>query len=544
MSLSRKQVGTTPDEEMDITGSVRSQIQIEGNAEASKSNVNAHSHEGADIRAAVAGLKKALGETPRAVLIALLNELLAEDKKEPGKSPKKKKKKGKNGSSGPVEDTSGDGGIRQNPVDSVPRLKNEASNASDGERKVVRFTGRDSDSRPAPTSKATEAGTKSGEVALATSWEQQLHEAPRNDRATDDSRSWHLVTYKKPLKRMRVDTEAKVEQQDRRQPKRYVELKVRPADKIPIKPHVQSLKTQCEALTKGNQTMITFHHIEKANVVSVRTDSEDVARKILAIKAIKKENHADIVVQVFRTYGSTYTKGVIYDIYPKNQDENDDVLNTELESEKTNIVAARRLGKTNTAIITFDDDKLPRSILYGKVYKRVFPYRPKAVVCNNCQKIGHKADICCNPDVCRRCGREHTENIADQQGGHTECEEVTQFCQECRKTGHLSNSKSCSIKAAANKKMREDHARYKLHNKASQNPRVREEERIAKVPVPPSEWDCADKNKKSQGQKPSETGRVCGGECRASAIEAKLDKMIMQWEKFMMTHKSFFPAEL
>ncbi|CAN7947961.1 unnamed protein product, partial [Ixodes hexagonus] len=168
--------------------------------------------------------------------------------------------------------------------------------------------------------------------------------------------------------------------------------------------------------------------------------------------------------------------------------------------------------------------QLPRSIFYGHFYKKVFPYRPKAVVCDNCQKIGHKADICCNPKVCRRCGRRHEEDIADQQAGNKQCEEVTQFCQECRKTGHMTSP----TKVAANKKMREDQARYRLQSKASRNPQAREKERTTKVPVPPSERVWADKVAQGQAPKPSETGGAYDGEVKCGRIEAKLDKMIMQ----------------
>ncbi|KAG0418765.1 hypothetical protein HPB47_004601 [Ixodes persulcatus] len=338
----------------------------------------------------------------------------------------------------------------------------EASRTLDKERNVNRATGSGLDDSPKPASEATEAKTRTGQAAPTTCGDRQVDEAPRSDKISNDLFAWHQVTYKKASKRPRVDTETKHQQKAKQQPKRYVELKVRPAKKMSLKPHIQSVKAQCVALLPhGNQAVITFQHIEKANVISVRTDSEDLARQNLGIKVIKINDHEGIDVQVFRTYGSNYTKGIIYDIYPKTQDENDNVLNTELVSEKINIVAAHRLGKTNTAVFTFDGNTLPRSIFYGKFYKKVYSHRLKVVVCDNCQKIGHKADICYNPEVCGRCGRRHEEDITDQQAGHKECEEVSLFCQECSKPGHMTSSKACPTKVAANKKMREDQARYR-----------------------------------------------------------------------------------
>lgn len=61
---------------------------------------------------------------------------------------------------------------------------------------------------------------------------------------------------------------------------------------------------------------------------------------------------------MFRTYGPTYSKGVIYDVYPLQEDHQDDTLNIEIEFEKIHVVAARRLGKSYTAILTFDGGKL------------------------------------------------------------------------------------------------------------------------------------------------------------------------------------------
>lgn len=278
--LLRKQVGTTPDEEMDIAGPARNQIQSKGNAEASKSSVNTHGQEGADIEDAVAELRTALGNTPRAVLIALLKKLLEEDDKKQGKKPKKKK--GKNKSSGPTGDTPANGGNRQSPMDVIPGKKMEASRTLDKERNVDRATGSGLDDSSTPTSEATEAKTGTGQAAPTTCGDRQVDEAPRSDKSSNDLFAWHQVTYKKASKRPRVDTETKPQQKAKQQLKRYVELKVRPAKKMSLKPHIQSVKAQCVALLPhGNQAVITFHHIEKANVISVRTDSEDLARHIL-----------------------------------------------------------------------------------------------------------------------------------------------------------------------------------------------------------------------------------------------------------------------
>lgn len=148
---------------------------------------------------------------------------------------------------------------------------------------------------------------------------------------------------------------------------------------ISIKPLLPLLKMH---LTGTHiSTAFTMHLIEKANTILVRTDSKELSETLEKITEIGTEEKGKIPIQVFRTYGNTHSKGVIYDIYPKEEDPQDDVLNSEIESEKPHVVAARRLGKSNTAVLTFDGEKTPRSVLYGKRYMRVFPFKLKAVTC-------------------------------------------------------------------------------------------------------------------------------------------------------------------
>ena len=220
-----------------------------------------------------------------------------------------------------------------------------------------------------------------------------------------------------------------------------------------------------------------MHLIEKANTISIKTDSKEVAEFLEKITEVKIEGKT-IPVQVFRTYGNTYSKGVIYDIYTKEQDPQDDVLNLELESEKTHVVAARRLGKCNTAVLTFDDEKLPRSVLYGKRYMRVFPYKPKAVTCTNCHRIGHKPDICPNATVCATCGNHHDPN---QNGCLTP---NAPFCQGCKKAGHLGTDRACPTWQGTNKTMREEVRKYKEVHKLQQQREIANRE--VRTPVPPS----------------------------------------------------------
>ncbi|EEC02576.1 hypothetical protein IscW_ISCW001938 [Ixodes scapularis] len=132
-----------------------------------------------------------------------------------------------------------------------------------------------------------------------------------------------------------------------------------------------------------------MHLIERANTISVRTDLKELAEypEKFTVVTIEEQN---IPVQVFRTYGATCSHGVLYNIYPVQEDPQDDTLNNEIECDKIHVVAARRLGN-HTSILPFDSEKLPTSAS-----------KPKAVAYSNCHRNGHKDDICPNGAVSPR----------------------------------------------------------------------------------------------------------------------------------------------
>lgn len=234
-----------------------------------------------------------------------------------------------------------------------------------------------------------------------------------------------------------------------------------------------------------------MHLMEKANTISVRTDSEEVAKFIQEIREVVIEQQ-NIPVQVFRAYGVAYCKGVIYDIHTLKEDPQDEVLNLELDSEKIPVVAARRLGKTTTAMLTFDSDRIPRSVLYGRRYMRVYPYKPKAVTCTNCHRLGHKPDICPNASVCATCGNIHDNILQD-----VSCPSPSAlFCQGCRKAGHIGTDRTCPTWLEANKQIREEVKKHKELNKAQQQ--RQDAAREVKVPLPPNTSTWADMVKRGR----------------------------------------------
>ncbi|KAM7284932.1 hypothetical protein ISCGN_031930 [Ixodes scapularis] len=327
--------------------------------------------------------------------------------------------------------------------------------------------------------------------AAATEWQGPL---------PSDDEKWTPVTYKR-RKRVRVDPSLQAHGAVRPR-QRLFEYKVRPTNsQVSIKPYLQPLKTQCTMLR--TTASFSMHLIEQANTISVRTDTEELAKMLSEITEIKVQGREALPVQVFRTFGTSYTKGIIYDIYPKEQDPRDEVLNHELESEKVDIVAARRLGKSNTAVITFDGERLPRSIFYGKRYMRVFPHKPKAVTCRNCHRLGHKPDICPNQAVCPTCGTSHLADTDPAKGPG--CPDSTPYCQGCKKKGHLGTDRKCPTWSATNKRMREDIQKLKKQHRLQQP--SENTERVKNTTKTQSGTSWADKVKQNiQAPPPAPTG--------------------------------------
>ncbi|KAH7933098.1 hypothetical protein HPB49_008089 [Dermacentor silvarum] len=75
------------------------------------------------------------------------------------------------------------------------------------------------------------------------------------------------------------------------------------------------------------------------------------------------------------------------------------------------ILAARRMGKTHSILITFDANAVPHSIKYMGAIHRCTLYRGSPDACTNCRQPGHRHDVCPSPktNLCPRCGTQHLQ---------------------------------------------------------------------------------------------------------------------------------------
>ncbi|KAH6936147.1 hypothetical protein HPB50_014178 [Hyalomma asiaticum] len=87
--------------------------------------------------------------------------------------------------------------------------------------------------------------------------------------------------------------------------------------------------------------------------------------------------------------------------------------------ENPTVITAKRLGNTTAVIVLFSGNKAPSSVCYAGVITRCTLYRKQIDFCKQCNRIGHRSDVCPNPNdrlcpgghtcvpKCRMCGRDH-----------------------------------------------------------------------------------------------------------------------------------------
>ncbi|KAH9378272.1 hypothetical protein HPB48_022219 [Haemaphysalis longicornis] len=102
-----------------------------------------------------------------------------------------------------------------------------------------------------------------------------------------------------------------------------------------------------------------------------------------------------------------------------------------------NIVAARMVGDSTTAIITFEGTYIPLSVSLGGAIHRCKPHCPKAQICFKCLGLGHRADVCTRATTarCPNCG------YANKGEAHT-CITKCVNCQGPRRSDDASCSKN------------------------------------------------------------------------------------------------------
>lgn len=140
----------------------------------------------------------------------------------------------------------------------------------------------------------------------------------------------------------------------------------------------------------------------------ISTPDEGRARSYVQIRQLRIGN-AEYETFAYVSTPDGTVKGIIrgIDTTETHQDLQNNIVN------ETNPLAleAHRIGNTTTVIVAFEGSKVPNSIKYGAMIVRCSLYRQHHEFCRCCGKLGHRADVCPNPEtkVCLACGRREPE---------------------------------------------------------------------------------------------------------------------------------------
>lgn len=169
------------------------------------------------------------------------------------------------------------------------------------------------------------------------------------------------------------------------------------------------------------------------NLVVASTAHEEYALALSTIKAIQL-GAAEYELMPYMKPPPDTSRGVIHGL---DSDVTSDTLLKLLQANKPQLLHARLMGRTTSALLTFQGPHVPFYVKVGSLLYRCRPFRRTVQVCRLCGDIGHRQDVCPNPDhpKCPDCG------LSDPPKDHT----CSPNCKLCN-LPHTTAGKECPKK--------------------------------------------------------------------------------------------------
>ncbi|KAL1454723.1 hypothetical protein MTO96_027777 [Rhipicephalus appendiculatus] len=190
-------------------------------------------------------------------------------------------------------------------------------------------------------------------------------------------------------------------------PKEDFKVVIRPHQGLPLKnftsPQLaEAVITACRGQVSGDKLLLRLK--PGSNIFIVSTPDQATADHIRRITELRVHGRTH-AVNAYVATGEGTGKGVIHGLTPHTPAETLRA-NLRIRTQGVEILRARMLGDTKTAVITFYGPIIPRYVYYMGDELPCYPYKSTIHFCYACRQTGHRTDVCPQPDlpVCRKCG--------------------------------------------------------------------------------------------------------------------------------------------
>ncbi|KAG0431031.1 hypothetical protein HPB47_022150 [Ixodes persulcatus] len=147
----------------------------------------------------------------------------------------------------------------------------------------------------------------------------------------------------------------------------------------------------------------------------------------------------DYAVNSYPSAPTNSCKGVIHGVASLTAP---DELIANIES-NVPVLTARMMGKTETALITFEGTYVPYTIYYRRLQFRCHPHKPKSQQCQNCLQLSHRAEVCPKKGKLTVCDICYQENMTSDT-----LHNCVPYCVNCKEE-HASKDPNCPTKKQA-----------------------------------------------------------------------------------------------
>lgn len=192
-----------------------------------------------------------------------------------------------------------------------------------------------------------------------------------------------------------------------RLPRDHIRIIVRPRDGLDVRKVSQIRLAQAIAMAAALAPAETEGDIVcpniAQNILVVSTPEKKNANAYAAIQQIRISEGMYHVAAYIAAPDNT-CKGVIRGV---DTDISEAQLQTMIVNQRNpKALEAKRIKNTTTVVVLFDGMKVPNYVMCGVSLLRCTLYKRQTDVCYACGGLGHRADVCPNPNkrVCRGCG--------------------------------------------------------------------------------------------------------------------------------------------